>query len=92
MCLTLPARIESIDASAPPAPTAVVEYGGLRRSVSLLYLPEAQVGDYVLVQAGFATGRIAEAEARAALALAAEMIRPAEGPVERVRPAPGAPA
>ena len=40
-----------------------VEVGGVRRSVSFQLLGEASVGDYVIVHAGFAIGRVDEAEA-----------------------------
>lgn len=70
MCLAIPGRIEAIDGTDPLTRTATVEFEGERRSVRLLYLPEAAVGDYVLVQAGYATSRVPLAEAREALALA----------------------
>ncbi len=43
--------------------------GGVRRTVSLLLCPEAEVGDHVLVHAGFAIGRIDEEEAETTLRL-----------------------
>ena len=74
MCLTIPGRIDRIDGDDPLTRTAVVEYdGAVRRTVQLLYLPEARVGDFVVVHAGFATGRVSEAEAREAWAHAAEI-------------------
>lgn len=41
-----------------------VEFGGIVKEVCLAYVPETQVGDYVLVHVGFAISRIDEAEAR----------------------------
>jgi hydrogenase expression/formation protein HypC len=41
-----------------------VEFGGILKEVCLAYTPEAQVGDYVLVQVGFAISRIDETEAQ----------------------------
>ncbi|HTT72992.1 MAG TPA: HypC/HybG/HupF family hydrogenase formation chaperone [Thermoplasmata archaeon] len=73
MCLTVPARIEGVETDATGARWARVDFGGLERRVSLLYTPEAEVGEYVLVQAGFATDRIAEPEALAAIAAAREV-------------------
>ena len=70
MCLTIPGRIERIEGDLPMERTAVVNFEGSRRTVHLIYLPEARVGEYVLVQAGFAMARIAESEALEALALA----------------------
>ena len=49
MCLAVPARVISIDDQL-----ASVEVQGVRRAASLMLLPEAAVGDYVLVHAGFA--------------------------------------
>jgi hydrogenase expression/formation protein HypC len=68
MCLTIPGRIERIEESAPGERVAVVAYGELRRRAHLIYLPEAAVGDFVLVQAGFAMQRVRPEEAEAAIA------------------------
>ncbi len=73
MCLTIPGRILRIDPSDPTARMAVVEFTGVEKRVNLIYLPEAKVGDYVLVHAGFATDTMVEAEAREALRYASEM-------------------
>jgi len=83
MCLTIPGRIERIDGTAVLERTAQVDFEGVRRTVQLIYLPEARVGDYVLVQAGFATTRVPEAEALEALRLA-------RAPLTDHRPLPSA--
>lgn len=49
MCLAVPAKIVEIKDSL-----AMVEVRGVKRQASLMLLPEAKVGDYVLVHAGFA--------------------------------------
>lgn len=49
------------------------ELGGVRREIGLALCPEARVGDYVLVHAGFAIGCIDETEARATLELLAHV-------------------
>jgi hydrogenase expression/formation protein HypC len=72
MCLAIPGRIVSINASEPAQPVAQVDFEGQLKTVSLLYVPEATVGEYVIVQSGFATRLVEEAEAREALALARE--------------------
>ena len=68
MCLAVPGRILSIASTAPGGEgeaagtgqdmdlwrTAEVDFGGVRQHVSLACLPEAQVGDQVLVHVGFA--------------------------------------
>jgi hydrogenase assembly chaperone hypC/hupF len=68
MCLAVPARVISIDDQL-----ASVEVQGVRRAASLMLLPEAAVGDYVLVHAGFAMQIVDEEEVRAMEALRAEM-------------------
>ena len=69
MCLALPARVvERIDDD-----TAVVDMGGVRKRVSVALVPEARVGDYVIVHVGHAIGMLDEAEAQASLALFAEL-------------------
>ncbi len=73
MCLTIPGRILSIETSDPTSPMAVVDFAGVEKRVNMIYLPEAKVGNYVLVHAGFATDTMDEAEAREALRYAAEM-------------------
>jgi hydrogenase expression/formation protein HypC len=56
------------DDQQPPFTSAIVEFGGVRRRVSLACVPEAQHGDYVLVHAGVAISRINAAEAAKVLA------------------------
>ncbi len=67
MCLAIPARIVAVDRSDPAAPTATVDSGGTVRQVLLTYAPEAAVGGYVIVHAGFATRLVPESEAREAI-------------------------
>ena len=43
--------------------TGQVDFGGIRKEVSLAYVPEAQIGDYVIVHVGFAISRLDESEA-----------------------------
>jgi hydrogenase expression/formation protein HypC len=71
MCLALPARlVERLDDDQ-----AVVDLGGIRKTISIALVPEARVGDYVIVHVGHALGLLDEAEARATLALFAELER-----------------
>jgi hydrogenase expression/formation protein HypC len=53
--------------------TAVVDMGGVRKRISVALVPEAEVGDYVIVHVGHAIGMLDEAEALASLALFAEL-------------------
>lgn len=66
MCLAVPGKILSID-DAGGLRQARVQFGGITRAASLELVPEAQVGDYVLVHVGFAISRIDEKEARQTL-------------------------
>ena len=68
MCLAVSAKIIEIQDAL-----ATGELRGVRRSVSLMLLPEAKVGDYVLVHAGFAMQVVGEADAAEREALWAEM-------------------
>ncbi len=52
---------------------AVVDLAGVRKEVSLALVPQAQVGDYVVVHVGHAIGLIDPQEAQATLALFAQM-------------------
>lgn len=61
MCLGVPGQV--VERSRDESGRGKVDFGGVRRSVSLLCVPEAQIGDYVMVHAGFAISCIDEAEA-----------------------------
>jgi hydrogenase expression/formation protein HypC len=63
MCLAVPGCIESIDISDPVLRMGRVRFGGVCKLVSLAYVPEASVGDYVIVHVGFAISRIDPDEA-----------------------------
>jgi len=69
MCLAVPGMIESIDDGDPLVRNGRVRFGGVVREVCLACVPEATVGDYVLVHAGFALNVIDEEEAQATLEL-----------------------
>lgn len=68
MCLAVPAKVLAIKDAV-----GKVEISGVTRDVSLMLLPEAQVGDYVLVHAGFAMQIVEEKDADETDALLAEM-------------------
>ncbi len=70
MCLAVPAEVLSI--GEDELRTARIAFGGAIREVSLALVPEAAVGDYVLVHAGFGIARVSEAHAREVLALLRE--------------------
>ncbi len=50
-----------------------VDFGGVRKEVCLVYLPDVEVGEYVIVHVGFAIQRIDEAAAQKTLATFAEL-------------------
>jgi hydrogenase expression/formation protein HypC len=64
MCLAVPGEIVSIDGDEPLLRTAKVRFGGISKQVSLACVPEARVGQYVLVHVGLAIATIDDAEAR----------------------------
>jgi hydrogenase expression/formation protein HypC len=62
VCLAVPGKILAISADSGVL-MAQVDFGGIRRETCLEYLPEAAVGDYVVVHVGFAISRVDEEEA-----------------------------
>jgi hydrogenase expression/formation protein HypC len=64
MCLAIPARIKAIRNLEAEA-----DVGGVSRTISLWLTPEAQVGDYVYLHAGFAISVVDEARALDSLRL-----------------------
>ena len=65
MCLAIPGKIESITGSALDVMNikGKVSFGGILKDVSLAYVPQAKVGDYVIVHVGFALSIVDEEEA-----------------------------
>jgi len=71
MCVAIPAKIISKDDLM-----ATIEVYGARRQVNLMLLPEeAEVGDYVLVHAGFAIQKIDEEAGQESLKLFDEVLK-----------------
>ena len=62
MCLAVPGRILEVEETATSR-LAKVEFGGITRQANLDFVPEANVGDYVIVHVGFAISRVEEEEA-----------------------------
>ena len=63
MCLAIPGRITTINGEDPLTRMGKVDFGGILKEASLAYVPEAKVGDYVIVHVGFAISRLDEDEA-----------------------------
>lgn len=72
MCLGVPGQILRINGPQELA-TATVNVAGTCRETCLAYLPQAVVGDWVLMQAGFAVTLLDEASAQESLALFDEL-------------------
>jgi hydrogenase expression/formation protein HypC len=69
MCLALPALVlEVLDDD-----NAIIELGGIRKTISIALVPQTRQGDYVIVHVGHAIGTLDEDEAQATLALFAEL-------------------
>jgi hydrogenase expression/formation protein HypC len=69
MCLAIPGRLLTIEGGPDPLSLrGVVDFGGVRKDVSLAFTPAAAPGAYVLVHVGMAISVVDEAEARATLA------------------------
>ena len=74
MCLAIPAKIISVSENNDALQRmARVDFSGVIKDISLAYLPEAKVNDYVIVHAGLALSILDEDEARITLAAFAEM-------------------
>src|SRR5512143_1913742 len=71
MCLAIPGKVVAIEGESELR-MARVDFGGVTREACLAYVPEAQIGDYVLVHVGFAIATVDEQAAQEALALFAE--------------------
>ena len=64
MCLAIPGKIESVSGDDPLTRMGKVNFGGVLKEACLAYVPEAKVGDYVIVHVGFALSRLDEEEAQ----------------------------
>ncbi len=73
MCLAIPGKIIEITKGEPMDRTGKVDFGGIVKEVHLGYVPEAQIGDYVNIHAGFAIAVLQEAEAAEILQIYTDM-------------------
>lgn len=67
MCLAVPGKVLSITGDDPLLRSGRVSFGGVVKEVSLAYVPEVEVGQYVIVHVGFALSIVDEAEAEETL-------------------------
>jgi len=68
MCLAIPGRIVEIDDM-----TAIIDYGGVRKRASLMAMPDAKIGEMVMVHAGFIIATVDPIEAEKTLAVFREI-------------------
>jgi hydrogenase expression/formation protein HypC len=68
MCLAVPGKLTDIY-EKDNLSMAKIDFGGIAREICLAYMPEAKIGDYALVHAGFAISLMHEDEAQATLQL-----------------------
>jgi hydrogenase expression/formation protein HypC len=74
MCLAIPAKIVNIEDQM-----GTVDMAGIQRKVSLILLEDAQVGDYVIVHAGFGIHKIDEQAAMESLRILREAVHLLDG-------------
>ena len=72
MCLAIPGKIMELS-SGIGLRMCKVDFGGVFREVCIETIPEAKIGDYVIVHAGFALSLLNEAEAKETLDLLNEI-------------------
>ncbi len=72
MCLAIPGKVVEIDRTVQPI-MGNVSFGGVQKRVCVEWIPELQVGDYVIVHVGFAISKVDEKEALETLQLFKEM-------------------
>jgi hydrogenase expression/formation protein HypC len=64
MCLAVPGKIISIEEADATFRNGRVNFGGIVKNVNLSYVPDARIGDYVVVHVGFALSIVDEEEAQ----------------------------
>jgi len=70
MCLAIPGKIIGKDGEK-----GIIDLGGIRKEISLCFVPEAELGDWVIVHTGYALNMISEKDALETI----ELIRQAYG-------------
>jgi hydrogenase expression/formation protein HypC len=71
MCLAIPGKIESVQDDE--LRKGLVSFAGITKEVCLAMVPEAGIGDYVIVHVGFAISKVDEAAAQETLAMLKEL-------------------
>lgn len=73
MCLAVPGKIISIDASDPELKMARVKFGEIVKDICIQWIEDASIGDYIIAHVGTALNKIDEEDARVTLELLREM-------------------
>ena len=73
MCLAIPGKVETISGADPLTRMGRVNFGGVIKEACLACVPEARVGDYVIVHVGFALSKVEEEEAQKIFAYLKQM-------------------
>ena len=91
MCLGVPGRVTEVAENEQGMLMGRVDFGGVGKEVCLAYVPEAKVGDYVIVHVGFAISIVSEAEAAETFEILRRMeeLADADGPAEAGSPGAG---
>ena len=63
MCLAVPGKVVSIDESNPDLRMAKVNFGGVNKDICIQWLPDVQIGEYILAHVGFALNKVDEKDA-----------------------------
>ena len=72
MCLAIPGKVIEVEAESQPR-MGKVSFGGIQKRVCLDWIPEVEVGEYVIVHVGFAISKMDEKEALETLSLFEQM-------------------
>lgn len=88
MCLAIPAQLVETDKAEGRDRSGVIEFGKVRKAISLAFVPKAQPGDFVLVHTGFAIQVIDKDEADRLLGYLREMEEELEEELIPAAPAP----
>jgi len=91
MCLGIPGKVIEIHEVAG-LQMGRVDFGGVRKEACLAYVPEVQLGDYVIIHVGFAISRVDEDEAMKTLEILAQMGDMMEQELATMGPGMDAPA
>ncbi len=69
MCYAIPAKILKIDKNSVDGATATLDYGGITKTANISLIDNPQIGDYVLIHAGFAIEKLNKKSAEESLAI-----------------------